>query len=260
MIARLASALVLIPLVLLVIYYAPFPFFILLLDFVLVLALLELFRLFTHYRVRGYGVTFVLALLLPWTWTDPIAAPFPALLISALVVLSWSVIFTREMKAGLARASANLLTLLYLGVPVAIAAFLQQTARVELLLVLVVTWSGDSAAFFAGKLWGKHKVTPIVSPKKSFEGYVAGVAACAMVAVVYGFFFFPQWSPLYLGLSGLLLGVAGIFGDLFESMLKRGAEVKDSSDLIPGHGGVLDRVDSLLFALPFYWAWATLLQ
>jgi len=121
----------------------------------------------------------------------------------------------------------------------------------SLVLVLFATvWLCDSAAYFAGMSFGKHKLFPRVSPKKSWEGALAGFAASVIGFALLSTWLMPQY-PVWLGLvSGAVIGSIGQIGDLVESLLKRDAVVKDSSQLIPGHGGVLDRFDSMLFVAP----------
>jgi phosphatidate cytidylyltransferase len=118
-----------------------------------------------------------------------------------------------------------------------------------LLLALGVCWVGDTFAYFFGRAFGKHKLCPELSPGKSVEGAIAAVVATTAFSV--------WWAPRFLGLElpqaavlGILLGGAGILGDLLESVLKRWAGVKDSSNLLPGHGGILDRMDSLFLVAP----------
>ncbi len=119
-------------------------------------------------------------------------------------------------------------------------------------MVLLCVWLSDTAAYFAGRAFGRHRLCPQVSPGKTIEGALAGL--CASVAVG-GIFVAAGWvlpgKTWVIGaLLGLMVGVAGIVGDLCESLLKRSYGVKDSSQLIPGHGGFLDRFDSLIFAAP----------
>jgi len=149
--------------------------------------------------------------------------------------------------------AGNVLALIYLGVPLSIAGLLQKDYAKELLLILVTIWMTDAAAYFAGRLWGRHKITPKISPGKSLEGYLAGFLAAALTVPLYAHFLLPSWRISAAIITGVVLGVFGTMGDLFESVLKRGAGIKDSSNLIPGHGGMLDRIDSLLFAFPSYY-------
>lgn len=120
------------------------------------------------------------------------------------------------------------------------------------LAVVLSTWAGDSAAYLAGRTLGRHKLAPVVSPGKTIEGSLGGLLAATAVSAAV--FHTSGTLPLWAGaLVGLVIGVSGQAGDLSESFLKRQAGVKDSGDLIPGHGGMLDRIDALLFAFPAAW-------
>lgn len=124
-----------------------------------------------------------------------------------------------------------------------------------LLLPVLLTWASDVGAFFVGRLLGRTKLMPSVSPAKTVEGAVGGVALSVVICWVYvRYLLVPQGqlglAPLGIISFGVAIAVAAQLGDLFESLLKREAKVKDSSNLLPGHGGFLDRVDSLLFVLP----------
>jgi phosphatidate cytidylyltransferase len=119
-----------------------------------------------------------------------------------------------------------------------------------ILWLLAVIFAGDTAAFYCGRTWGKKKLYPEVSPGKTWAGAWGGLAACLVVGILAGRWLLPHLGVLVLGLLSLLLALVGLAGDLFESMLKRQAQVKDASQLLPGHGGMLDRLDSLLFAAP----------
>jgi phosphatidate cytidylyltransferase len=128
-------------------------------------------------------------------------------------------------------------------------------ARLAAFAVLLAVWAGDTAAYFTGRLIGRHKLIPVISPGKTWEGFFAGSLATILVT----FFalyddrkdFLPVWQALVLG---VVLALAAPAGDLFESAVKRDMNVKDSGRLLAGHGGVLDRIDAFLFALPAaYW-------
>ncbi|MCB8932441.1 MAG: phosphatidate cytidylyltransferase [Fimbriimonadaceae bacterium] len=116
------------------------------------------------------------------------------------------------------------------------------------LLALVPIWVGDSAAMLVGKAWGKRLLAPALSPKKTVEGALANLVGCVAAALLLGPWLEVAW-PFALG-AGLACGVLGQAGDLFQSSLKRAADLKDSGSILPGHGGLLDRIDSLLFAAP----------
>jgi phosphatidate cytidylyltransferase len=119
-----------------------------------------------------------------------------------------------------------------------------------LFLVLAITWIQDSAAYFVGRSLGRHQMAPILSPKKTWEGFAGGMAASILTALAAVPVLGLPISPLAAGLIGAAAGVAGPLGDLGESLVKRQIGVKDSGNLIPGHGGILDRMDSLLFTGP----------
>ncbi len=260
MMQRVATAVFLLPLVLLSIRCLPPSLFLLVIDLLLGLGVFELLRLLARYGVETYWFTFPLTLLLPWVWTYSPELVLNYLVVSGLICMGHSVFQTKEMKTGFLSMSGNLMAILYLGVPLSIAGSFQSSQKLQLLMVLSVVWAGDIFAYGVGKRWGKHKVTSQVSPHKSLEGYVAGLLFSVLAAMTFGHYFFPAWSTAYLILIGAFLGLVSTVGDLFESMLKRGANIKNSSKLLPGHGGVLDRIDSLLFALPAYYTFLVLIK
>ena len=116
--------------------------------------------------------------------------------------------------------------------------------------VFLVVMLSDTLAYFVGSALGKHRLYPAISPKKSIEGAIGGMIGGIVGALLAKFFWFPALPWLAAGGVGLILGTCGQIGDLFESMLKRSYGVKDSGRIIPGHGGLLDRLDSLIFAFP----------
>nr|WP_019620744.1 phosphatidate cytidylyltransferase [Amphritea japonica] len=122
-----------------------------------------------------------------------------------------------------------------------------------MLMLLLLVWGADIGAYFAGKAWGQAKLAPNVSPGKTRAGMWGGLAACAVIAL--GFVIYLELALLdgvYLLLLAMIAGVASVLGDLFESMLKRHRGIKDSSQLLPGHGGILDRIDSITSAAPVF--------
>lgn len=124
-----------------------------------------------------------------------------------------------------------------------------------LLYVFVLVWCADSGAYFVGRKFGKRKMSPHVSPNKSVEGLLGGLATGAVVVISVSFGLLKEWSFLAMGLFlllSLITIIMSVFGDLLESMLKRHAGVKDAGSLLPGHGGILDRIDSQLSAVPIF--------
>jgi len=124
----------------------------------------------------------------------------------------------------------------------------QPAGAAYLWLAFIGTWASDTFAFFVGSKFGKHKLAPAVSPGKTWEGLVGGVIGSIVAIMALGFLW--RLSPLHSALIGLIIGLVGPLGDLVESAMKRFAGVKDSGRLLPGHGGVLDRFDSILFTVP----------
>ncbi|MGQ9688654.1 MAG: phosphatidate cytidylyltransferase [Desulfobaccales bacterium] len=148
--------------------------------------------------------------------------------------------------------AVNTLGLLYLPLLLGHFVWLRYMSQGEwwVLWLLVVICSGDTAAFYVGRTWGERKFYPQVSPGKTWAGTCGGLAANLAAGVVSGHWLLPEVSFFSLAGISVVLGIIGLLGDLFESMLKRQAEVKDAGSLLPGHGGMLDRLDSLLFAAP----------
>ena len=128
-----------------------------------------------------------------------------------------------------------------------------------LLVLTAITAGGDTGAYYIGSTLGRHKLCPRISPKKTVEGAIGGISAGMLCAVAAGCYFLPQVSPYLIGLAALLLSLASIAGDLTESIIKRSVGVKDSGRLLYGHGGVLDRIDSLLLAGPILYYFLLLL-
>jgi phosphatidate cytidylyltransferase len=125
-----------------------------------------------------------------------------------------------------------------------------------LLLVMLIVMTNDSAAYYIGSAFGKHRLYAAVSPKKSIEGALGGLAGSLIGTLLAKFTFFPQLGFADAIITALVIGIIGQLGDLFESLLKRSFGVKDSGSIFPGHGGVLDRMDSIIFAAPvtYYYA------
>jgi phosphatidate cytidylyltransferase len=119
-----------------------------------------------------------------------------------------------------------------------------------LMMLFVIIWANDIFAYVIGKTLGRHPLAPVISPRKTVEGAVAGFLFGIPAAWLYQRFFLPWMGDFHAVLLGMLIGLAGQAGDLCESLVKRAANVKDSGAILPGHGGMLDRLDSLLFGAP----------
>ena len=175
-------------------------------------------------------------------------------LLSAFIVAgAISVARGRPGPAVLSDAAATLFAPIYIGLPLGALAWVRAASgREAVLLLLAVIVVSDSAQYYTGRAFGRRPLSPTISPKKTVEGAIGGMVFGTLAMAVGGRYVFA--SPIWmLALLGAAISLLGIIGDLFESLLKRSAGVKDSSNLIPGHGGVLDRIDSWLFAAPVYY-------
>jgi phosphatidate cytidylyltransferase len=158
-------------------------------------------------------------------------------------------------------AAASILPIVYIGVPLGSLAAIRLIGGREATLLLIVTMiASDSAQYYTGRLLGRHPLAPAISPKKTVEGSIGGLIVGAAVMTVGARWVFPDTPSLVSGIAAIVVVAVGMVGDLFESLIKRSAGVKDSSSVIPGHGGVLDRIDSWLFAGPMFYVFARYLQ
>lgn len=191
------------------------------------------------------------------------AAGGATLLLAVLLLSLGASVWLRGSKGSpLAAVSVTLTGVLYVGFTLAFVPLLRGSgdgnAATLLLLPLLATWVGDSAAYFVGRAWGRRRLAPDASPNKTVLGAIAGLAGSAATAALVAWWALRTmegWalSVVAAAAVGLLIGAAGQVGDLVESVLKREACIKDSGTLLRGHGGVLDRVDALLFAVPVAW-------
>lgn len=175
-------------------------------------------------------------------------------------------------------ASTTVSGILYVGVPLAFVPILRRLPETRgggtpddvmaamgfVLLPLLVTWANDSAAYFTGRALGRHRLAPALSPGKTREGALGGVVGAVAAAVVCSYWFLDALpvlsvTPGQAALIGAMIGIAAQVGDLAESAMKREADVKDSGKIFPGHGGMLDRVDSLIWTFPITWLMLELL-
>jgi phosphatidate cytidylyltransferase len=167
---------------------------------------------------------------------------------SALMLMT-AMIFSERIETVLGRVGMGLAGVAYCSLTLG---FIIMMPREQVLLLFAIIWIGDSAAFYVGRALGRHSLAAKVSPKKTIEGSAAGLIGSVVAGVIGAFFLGESWLQV-AGISAAT-AIAGQVGDLAESVLKRSAGVKDSSSILPGHGGILDRLDSLFFAAPvFYW-------
>jgi phosphatidate cytidylyltransferase len=286
---RVLTAAALVPVVLLLVFRAPLLLFVLGVAALIVLTLHEYLSIAEAAGLKPFKwLTFIMALV-PFALLffnglpierqynevsfDLLFLPgWLSVFLIAAVVLGIPLVFRKDLKMGLASAASSLFGLVYIATSLSLLVCLRadEFGKILVIFVLFSVWAGDIAAYYVGRSIGKHKLAPVVSPNKSWEGAIASVFGSIAFAFLV-FHFQAQINSLFLvpgrniqparfhivGL-GVLTNVAAQFGDLFESALKRGAGVKDSGTLLPGHGGILDRIDALLFAIPVVWYYANL--
>jgi len=310
---RVLTAVVLIPLVLLAVFRAPLWLFALLVAGIIVLALDEYLNIAEAAGVKPFrwltyavGLLPIIAMwiaifiarhgtpgryaeypvnLSPWLTLSTLLSSWSILAILAPLIFGVPLVFRKDLRQGLAVAAVSAFGVFYVAGSLSrlIALRADRGENILVLFVLFSVWAGDIAAYYVGRAFGKHKLAPVVSPNKSWEGAIASVVASVLVALAV-FHFWQQLDgyfvgsqspavggltfytplelvelhvrPIHVAILGIITNVAAQFGDLFESALKRGANLKDSGTLLPGHGGVLDRIDALLFAIPVVWYYA----
>lgn len=243
---RILTSLVLIPLIVWIVLWGPLWVFLAVLTAVGLLCFFEYSGIVSGHGIDAPGVLGYAAGIVVLAVSDGQTA-IVALLGTAALSAALS---ARDLSRSLPRASALLLGVIYIFGSWRCAIELRFIDPYWLCFALTLNWVGDIAAFYIGRKFGRHKLAPRVSPAKSWEGAAASVCATLIYAALY----FPRLLPAVPLAEALAIAaagnIAGQVGDLCESALKRGAHMKDSGTLLPGHGGWLDRVDSSLFAVP----------
>ncbi len=182
---------------------------------------------------------------------------------ATLLIIPASYVFRRKsIEESLPSSAIAVLGTMYIGMLGGSLIRLRNDFPVGAKLIaflLIVVWIGDAGAYYVGKNFGKTKLSPVISPKKTIEGGIGGVLTSITAAIVIHFTFFPEFPLVHAIIAGVILSLSGMVGDLAESMWKRSAEVKDSGTLIPGHGGFFDRFDSILFTAPILYVYWTLI-
>jgi phosphatidate cytidylyltransferase len=190
------------------------------------------------------------------------SVPLDVVLLTAVITIgALAVGGGQPGPAVLRNVAAAVLPIVYIGLPLgALAAVRALGGREALLLLMATIVISDSAQFYTGRAFGRRALAPSISPKKTVEGAVGGLMIGTLAFIAGTRLIFPAASLLLTVLAGASIAALGIVGDLFESLLKRSAGVKDSGSIIPGHGGVLDRIDSWLFAAPVYYVFIRYMQ
>jgi phosphatidate cytidylyltransferase len=254
---RVLTAVALIPIIVYVVLWANFWLFLAVLAAAAFLSYREYDGIAASYGFGapgplGYGAGF---LLLVWgegqTWL--------VITVTALAALALAM-RAETLTKSLPRAALLATGVVYVFGCWKCALPLREHSPHWLMYALLVNWTGDIGAYYVGRVFGRHKLAPRVSPKKTWEGAAASVFAAILIAGGYLLYFVPGvTAAAAIGLTAAA-NVAGQLGDLAESAMKRGAGVKDSGSILPGHGGFLDRVDSTLFALPVVYAYVSMVS
>ena len=251
--ARVLRALALLPLVIGIIWFLPWWATLVLAEVVLLLAFREYAALATAYGAslsRGVTVVGVAATAVAVAFDVTLVVLMAAGLTIGIVSLATG----RRGSQMLLDVASSLFPLLYLGLPIGALVAVQEFAGREAVVLLLATiMVSDTAQYYGGRWLGRTPLAPAISPKKTVEGALFGLAAGVALMLVIATPGLDRSTVPQRALLGVALVGLGIAGDLFESQLKRGAGVKDASVLIPGHGGMLDRIDSLLFAAPGFY-------
>ena len=287
MLKRIATAVVLIPIVLVLILRAPVPALAGVAGIVALLTIHEFLKLTESYGVQPmplptYILTALFFVMLGIEGNTPLLSTGQFLVMLGFAAAIAPFLFlTRAMRgedlrAGYPAAAASVFAFTYIALPMGMLVQIRQQAAgaFYVLYLLLVVWSGDIFAYFVGKSIGRNLMSPRISPKKTWEGAVASVVASVAVGWALFHYALPLSSALLRtglierrdGMFGLeqpamapiilltiVLNIAAQLGDLVESLIKRGAGVKDSGAILPGHGGMLDRIDAMLFAAPVLW-------
>lgn len=291
---RVLTAVALIPIVLILVLRAPVPLLAAFVAVAAVLTLREYVDLVRHYNIAPYcRVLYALAIialalvavLSGETYLETTLKMMFGLIGAVVVVLMFffALAMRREPLAeGFPAASAAVFGFVYIVVPLAMLVQLREQGSGAFLILytLIVVWMGDTVAYYTGRAIGRHKLAPRISPGKTWQGTIGsfiGAVVCGVLVFTYSrqisiglmsvHLLTPDQAYLppmgvgtvwpYAVLSGVI-NVTAQIGDLAESLLKRGAGVKDSGNILPGHGGMLDRIDALLFAAPVIWYYAAL--
>ena len=291
MIKRIATAAVLIPVVLVLVLKAPLYALAVVAGAVALLAVAEFLKLTTHYGVQplsqatyAYVAIFFVFVIIATSGRTPLvettAVIYGVALATALAPFLFLSLAMRraDLTTSYPAAAASVFAFAYMALPMALLVEIRQLAAgaIWVIYTLLVVWAGDIFAYFVGKAIGRHRMSPEVSPKKTWEGAIASVAASVIIGTLWfqhaagisstllrvglierrdGIFGLEQPQLFPIIVLSAVVNLAAQFGDLVESLIKRGAGVKDSGAILPGHGGMLDRIDAMLFAVPVVWAY-----
>lgn len=262
--ARELTTVVVAPALIWLIGWAPAMIYVAVISAVAIIALHEFLTLGER---KGYEVEKTLSILLLIVMlasfvTDRLSVEVGVFAV-LLIIPAWYVFKVGDLEEALPATAVCVLSTLYIGMlgGALLRLRLDFPAGGKLVFfLLIVVWSGDAGAYYVGRRFGRRRLSPKISPKKTVEGAFGGVVASILAAVIIHFTFFREFPVLHAVAAAGALSLTGLVGDLAESLWKRSAAVKDSGTLIPGHGGFFDRSDSILFTAPILYAYWFLLD
>jgi phosphatidate cytidylyltransferase len=209
----------------------------------------------------GVGCTATAMLLSSMQWPDLLSDRL-VLLLTMLTAACLPLIARLDLHRAVLQSAILVAGVIYIGLTLSCLLLTRALPHGEFLVffVILVTWAGDTGAYISGKTLGRHALAPSISPKKTVEGLIGGAVLALLVALASRLWFLPLLTLTDAVILAILLTAAGLLGDLAESAIKRSVHQKDSGSLIPGHGGMLDRLDSLLFTGPCFYYYVVLLK
>ena len=260
--ARVLSALVLLPVVIGAVWFLPPIATLILACLAALLAFVEYAAILASLDIRIPRLVAGIGVLAACIAVGLSVVSVDLLFMSAVIVFGALAVASGTPSARTVHeAVASLFPIAYIGLPLgALAAVRAISGREAVLLLMITIIVSDSAQYYCGRAFGRRKLAPTISPKKTVEGAVGGLIFGTATMLAGGMWVFPDANVPLLALVSAAIAALGMVGDLFESLFKRSANVKDSSHIIPGHGGVLDRIDSWLFAAPVYYAFVRFIQ
>jgi len=255
---RVLTGIVTVPIVVGVVLYGSPLLFLLLVAPVTLMGVREYFTIVDRIGISGFpihGIILSFLLLLSFYFNGNFMMEW-GLIASVTLFTAWF-FHGGNVKVAIDQISFTLFGVLYVAGLGGYFLLIRNFGDGERLIffLLLIVWLGDIAAYYWGKHFGKKPLAPIVSPNKTIEGAIAGLAGSLLAGAIAGYWFLGHIAMVDCLLVSLLCGTIGQFGDLAESLLKRHAGIKNSGDVLPGHGGILDRIDSLLFAGPMFYCY-----
>ncbi len=254
---RVLTSIVLVPVLFAVVWLMPSGYFA---GLAIIAAAIGQYELYTMARARGITPLTILGIVLGalvvlkvYRPIHPsLGGPYFWITLCVLAVMTARLFSRRPVEGALEDIAVTLFGIFYVALLFSFQVSIHagSPGKKWLVFLYLVIWASDTGAYYVGTAFGKHRLYERISPKKSIEGLLGGVSASVLVAVLCKLWLVPSLGIIEAAVLGAVLALAGTVGDLAESLIKRSAGVKDSGTIIPGHGGILDRMDSMLFAAP----------